>query len=101
MKSFIYSMLGNDGSISSKRVIAVISLILLAFVICFTLVKPIDIEHIDYSKFIVVSIIVVILTAAGIATLPEIISLIKGIPTTNKTIAEPEKQPTQTDDSAK
>ena len=89
-------MLSSEGSISSKRVIALISLILMAFVVCYTLVKPIDIEHIDYSKFIVVAVIVVILTSAGIATLPEIISLIKGIPTTNKAA---DKQPDTTDET--
>ena len=99
MKDFIYSMLGENGKVSSKRFIAIMATLLLMFVVIFTIEKPIAESHILYAEFVIEALETLIVLAASIATVAQITGIIKGIPQVPEPIKEalPTTEPTKTD----
>lgn len=91
IKAVIYSMLSEPGSggISSKRVITISSTATLLYLMVYTTHKQTTLD-----STIMIVLVVLILTAAAIATLPQIMELVNGLKNfaNKQTTQEPDKQ---------
>jgi hypothetical protein len=75
MKEFFNSMFSEGGKISHKRVISITASVMILFMAAFA--------TLNYKEFVVHIfdwLIVFVLVMSGVATLPQILSLIRGTP---------------------
>jgi hypothetical protein len=92
-KNFVFSMCSEEGKISSKRVISLISALTLVFLVVYSLTKPIDVAHISMAQYLFVGIIVFVLLMSGVATVKDILAFKNG--NTNNTPPNDNNTPPQ------
>ena len=83
--NFITSMLGEGGKISHKRVISVLFSLVGIFIAAYTIIK-----YKEYTLDMYHSTLIFIAVMSGVATVAQIVSLVKGSP-----------EPSKTDDNSK
>lgn len=85
MKSFFYSMLSEGGKVSHKRVISVLISLAVTFVLIWATVKYKELITGMYN-----SALIFISVMSGVATVGQIVALVKGVP--EKKEDEPKKE---------
>jgi small neutral amino acid transporter SnatA (MarC family) len=77
MKKFLESMLSQGGKVSHKRVIAVGITAVLAWAIVYAMLRA---STAPERKLLIDGIMIFVLIMSGVATVPQIVSLVKGTP---------------------
>lgn len=77
MKQFLESMLSEGGKISHKRVIAFMISVVLGWAIVYAMLRA---NTAPERKTLIDGIMIFVLIMTGVATVPQIMSIIKGTP---------------------
>ena len=77
MKQLLESMLSQNGKVSHKRVIAVAIAAVLAWAIVYAMLRA---NTAPERKTLIDGIMIFVLIMSGVATVPQIVSLVKGTP---------------------